>query len=220
MSDISLEKRVRLARFVPASAGRVLDGACGDGALGVALKALPGRVVFGVEKDPALAEAARARLDEVVVGDQYTLALPWEAGNFDAAVCEGLLPRLRDPQPFLGQVFAALKPGGLFVATAPNLQFYEHFLMLARGRWIYGEEGALSREHLRFFTAQSLLLLMQATGFGNIRVGVLDVVAPEAFPLDATGRVRLEDIEVGPMSAEHHRAFLGREYLVVGSKPA
>ena len=37
----------------------------------------------------------------------------------------------------------------------------------------------MSREHLRFFTAQSLLLLMQATGFGNIRVGVLDEVAPE-----------------------------------------
>lgn len=220
MNGIAQEKSVRLARFVPASALRVLDCACGDGALGAALKRQAGRIVHGIEKDHARAAAARAQLDEVVLGDQYSLDLPWEANTFDAAVCEGLLPCMRDPLPFLKQLLNTMKPGGVFYGTAPNVQFHEHFLMLARGRWTYGGEGALARGHLRFFTAQSLLALMQTAGFTNIKVGILEEDPPGAFPLDETGRVRLEDIEVGPMSPEHHRAFLVREYLVAGAKPA
>jgi len=210
----------RLASLVPASALRVLDCACGDGALGSVLKATPGRFVAGIERDAALAASASPLLDEVVRGDAYSLTFPWAPDSFECVVCDGLLPKLRDPAPFIDKVFDVLAPGGLFVATSPNIQFYEHFLMLARGRWQYGESGALARDHIRFYTAWQLVKLLQDAGFTSVRCGVLDEVGAEAFPLGADGHVRLGDLSVGPMAPDQHRAFLVREYLLLGAKPA
>lgn len=210
---------LRLARWVPASATRVLDCAAGSGVLGAHLKAA-GHWVGGVEKDPVLAESLQGAIDEVVCGDQYTVSLPWPDGHFDCGVCEGLFPKMRDPAPFLKEVTRVLRPGALFAATAPNIQFYEHFLMLARGRWQLQEHGALARDHIRFFTAFELVQLLQRAGFAQVRCGVLDSVAPEAFPRDADGYVRLEDMEIGPMEPDHHKLFLVREYVVLGVKSA
>lgn len=208
---------LRLARYVPAGAMRVLDCAAGDGALAAALKAsVPARHIAGLgrESNPA----AAAAIDELIVGDPYSVVLPW-SNAFDCVLADGLLPCLRDPGPMLGRVFHALAPGGLVAMTAPNIQFYEHFLMLARGRWQLGGEGALNPRHIRFFTAYSLSALFQEAGFSSVRCGVLDSAPPEAFPLDATGHVALADLRVGPMSPDQHRAFLAREYLVLATKP-
>lgn len=210
---------LRLLRYVPASAERVLDCACGDGALGAAVKQARPRFVAGIERVSALAEMARGALDTVLCGDQYSCALPGEDGSFDCAVCELLLPQLRDPAPFLARLVAKLRPGGLLVATAPNIQFHEHFLMLARGRWRHSPGTALDRRFIRFFTAYELLGLLQRAGFAQVRCGMLDSVGPECFPLGADGYVRFEDLEVGPMDAEQHKGFLAREYIVLAVKP-
>lgn len=210
----------RLASLVPASASRVLDCACGDGALGAMLKAKGNRFVAGIEADATRAARASAVLDEVVVGDAYSLTLPWDTASFSCAVCDGLFPKLRDPAPLLAQLFTRLEPGGLLLATSPNIQFYEHFLMLARGRWQYADGGALAREHIRFYTAWQLVKLLQEAGFTSVRCAPIDEVAPECFPLDADGYVRFEDLSVGPMAPDQHRAFLVREYLVLGATPA
>lgn len=210
---------LRLARWVPASAARVLDCAAGNGLLASHLK---GKVhwVAGIERDPDKAERARPSVDEMVCGDQYTLTLPWPDAHFDGALAEGLLPKMKDPAPFLKEVLRVLKPGGLFAASAPNIQFFEHFLMLARGRWQLQEQGALAREHIRFFTAYELVNLLQRTGFGEVRCGVLDSVGPQDFQRDDDGFVRLPDLEIGPMEPDHHKLFLVREYVVLGVKSA
>jgi SAM-dependent methyltransferase len=218
-SDRNPADPLRLLAHLPRSAARVLDCACGDGARGAALKARAACFVAGIESDASLAGTARGILDDVVHGDQYSCALPWDAESFDCAVCEGLLPKLRDPAPFLARVFSIMRPGGLFAASAPNIQYYEHFLMLARGRWQYASQGALAREHIRFFTAYGLVALLQRAGFTSVRCGILDTAAPAAFPLDETGHVRLEDLVVGPMNTDQHKAFLAREYVVLGAKP-
>lgn len=214
-----MEKGARLAGLVPVAALRVLDCACGDGALGAVLKGVSGRYVAGIERDTALAAVASSHLDEVVTGDAYDLVLPWAAASFDCAVCDGLFPKLRDPAPLLAQLRGVLVPGGLLVATSPNVQFYEHFLMLARGRWQYAEQGALARDHIRFYTAWQLVELLQEAGFESVRCAPMDEVDASAFPLDSDGHVRLGDLSVGPMTPEQHRAFLVREYLVVGTVP-
>lgn len=210
----------RTPAYVPASCMRVLDCACGVGKRAAALRAVPGRWIAGVERDPGLAEQARGLLDEVICGDQYALRLPWDDGHFDCALGEGLLERMRDPAPFLREVVRVLGPKGLFVAAVPNIQYHANFLMLARGRWEQGGTGALALENIRFFTAHSLAQLMVTAGLDQVRVGVLDTDEPSAFPIDHTGHVVLGDLRIGPMSPDHHRLFLARSYIVLGTKPA
>lgn len=202
-----------LLPFVPETARRILDCDCGRGERGAQFKARGARVT-GLTADATAAEAAREVLDEVVAGDLQTLELPFEDGAFDCIVCADVLARLKDPAPFLARLPRVLAGGGLLLATAPNVQYYETVLMLADGQWEYGGSGVMAREHLRFFTAYSLVQLLTGAGFQVQRCGVLSGAPPEAFPRDADGCVRLGRYTIGPLSDDKYKAYLAEYYIL------
>jgi len=208
----------RLLQFIPTAATSILDCACGDGARAQLLRARQGARVCGIEHSVFLAAHARPHLDDLIRAQAQDLDLPWPEASFDAAICDGLLQRLRDPAPFLSRVHRALRPGGLLVLTAPNLQYYEHFLMLAHGRWIQGGTGALARENIRFFTAYELARLLDNASFSSIRCGVLDAADPTEFPLSEDGYFTDGKLRLGPLQPEQYRNFLAREYVLLGVK--
>ena len=110
-----------LARAV--SGVRVLDLACGNGALGWWLRQAPGRAsAWVVGADLALPElrAARSvgRTDPLVCAD--AVRLPFADGAFDAVACSAGLMVLTDVDAALVEVARLLRPGGVFAATAPS----------------------------------------------------------------------------------------------------
>ena len=70
----------------------------------------------------------------------------------------------------------------------------------------------------QFFTAYELSNLYQRAGFDQVRCGVLDSAAPDAFPRGDDSYIHLEDLDIGPMDAEQHKGFLAREFVVLGTK--
>lgn len=159
--------RREIEPLLPAHAGHVLEVGCGTGATLAWLKN-SGRCTrtTGIEIYEAAAEQARARVDELHVGDaEGLMAQAFMPESFDVVLCLDVLEHLVDPWAFVGRVRLLLKPGGLLVASIPNVRHARVVLpLLLQGRWQYEDAGQLDRTHLRFFTRESALQLMQCSG--------------------------------------------------------
>lgn len=112
-----------LARAV--SGPRVLDLACGNGALGGVIGEAPARTgaptwVVGADVSlPELRAGRRAGRDQPLVCAD-ALRLPFAAAAFDAVVCSAGLMVLTDVDAGLAEVARLLRPGGVFAATVPS----------------------------------------------------------------------------------------------------
>jgi SAM-dependent methyltransferase len=198
-----VQARPEVADLVPPTCRRVLDVGCGAGHLGRLLRER-GHEVTGVELVPDQAEEARGRLDRVVTADVET-GLPFEAGSFDAVIFADLLEHLVDPWRVVREAANLLAPGGVVVASVPNVQNLDVLRRLAQGRWDYRERGILDRGHLRFFTLRSLRELFAQAGLTVTHVG-------------HRYRRSLFRETISFLTAGRARAFFTRQYLVVGTR--
>jgi 2-polyprenyl-3-methyl-5-hydroxy-6-metoxy-1,4-benzoquinol methylase len=151
---------------VPLGPNRVLDIGCGEGLMARALKQ-DGKAawVAGVEMFPEAAADAKAVVDELVVGDLETVDLPFERQSLDVILLGDVLEHLRDPWRQLERLAVFLKPGGLVIASVPNVRNWRVVFSLAlKGRWDYASLGIMDRTHLRFFTRSTLLDLVRGAG--------------------------------------------------------
>lgn len=149
------ESRPELRDRIPADARIVLDVGCGRGALGAALKSdRPDARVHGLEYVAEAAEVAAGRLDDVVAADLDVVeALPAHWGPFDAVICGDVLEHLRDPARVLRLLRGALAPGGVIVASIPNVKHWSVvYPLLVQDRFTYQDAGLLDRTHVHFFT--------------------------------------------------------------------
>lgn len=149
----------------------VLDVGCATGDLARALRARDCRV-SGFERDADAAEVARPQLDSLVVGDlettDLTSAFPDE--SFDVVVLGDVLEHLREPLTTLRQVRGLLRAGGSIVLSVPNVAHASVRLSLLCGRFEYQKLGLLDETHLRFFTRDSILRLLDQAGFVPVDV--------------------------------------------------
>ena len=145
-------------------AGRILDVGCGGGTMGAAiLRAGLVDEVVGLEKHPAAAELAASRLTSVVVGDAVAYS-PADGRLFGGAVLADVLEHQIDPDALLRHVARLVIAGGWVIVSLPNVGHFRVIASLILGDWTYGDEGILDRTHLRFFTWQSGLQLVDHAG--------------------------------------------------------
>ena len=85
---------------VPASAVRILDVGCSNGAVGAALKAAVGtRMVVGIDADDSLLAEARVSLDHVIKADlnDFSYSRVFAQDAFDCLIFADVLEHLVDP---------------------------------------------------------------------------------------------------------------------------
>jgi SAM-dependent methyltransferase len=202
-STYYVQARPEVAALVPAACRRVLDVGCGAGHLGRLLKER-GHHVTGLELVPEAAAEARTRLDLVVTAD-VEAGLPFDADSFDAVIFADLLEHLVDPWRVLREAAAVLAPGGVVVASVPNVQNLDVLRRLLRGRWDYRERGILDRGHLRFFTLSTIRDLFAQAGLTITHVG-------------HRYRRSLFRETVCFLTGGRARAYFTRQYLLVAHK--
>ncbi len=110
----------------------------------------------GIEPSRWAAESARARGLSVFNGtfDEFVPA----DGPFDTVVSWDVWEHLEDPVAALRRAHELLRPGGLLVFTTINLGGLGRKLF--RGRWPW-----FMRMHLHYFTPESLIRMLRASGF-------------------------------------------------------
>ena len=159
--------RREIEPLLPPHAAQVLEVGCGSGATLQWLKQ-SGRCghTTGIEVQPQAAALAQGRVDSLHVGDAEQLVRQTFAPvSFDLVLCLDVLEHLVDPWGLVLQAQRLLKPGGLLVASIPNVRHARVVLpLLLHGRWQYEDAGQLDRTHLRFFTRETALQLMQVPG--------------------------------------------------------
>ena len=199
----------RMLAYVPASARSVFDVGCAAGAFGESLKAQrPGLEVWGVEAVESAATEAGAVLDHVVVGT-FPEVVPELGRTFDVVVFNDVLEHLVDPWAALLAAHRLTKPGGVAIASVPNVRNWRTIIDLVRhGRWEHAERGIHDVDHVRWFTRQTLAEAFERAGW---TVTVAEMVNPTGFR-----RGRLFGAALRPVARDLSDEAGFRQIVVVG----
>lgn len=156
--------RPEMIIFIPRDAKTILDVGCGYGFFGEAVKERNSAEVWGIEPDATASTNAEKRLDRVLYAP-FDERLDLPNHYFDCLVFNDILEHLLEPEEALLYGKTLLKPGGVVMASIPNVRYIKNVIHLVlHGDWRYTEDGILDRTHLRFFTRRSIIRLIGELG--------------------------------------------------------
>lgn len=167
----SSARRDYVARLPADPDAKVLELGCGNGATG-ALALAEGKcgAYVGIEMFEPMAAEAKQVLTQVLVGDVAGLELDFPPDHFDVLICSEVLEHLIDPEAVLRKLLRHVKPGGLVLASSPNVAHYSVILNLLRARFDYAGSGNMDRTHLRWFTPTSYRRMFEDVGVRTTHV--------------------------------------------------
>jgi len=152
-----------------------LDVGCGDGRTAGVWLHDHAREYIGVDVSSRAVDMARSiGLDAVCIED--AAALPFPDSRFEVAVCLEVFEHLFEPQQAAQEIARVLRPGGVLVATVPNVSHWKARVDLAvRGRWDpRGDRLSVAQPwrdpHIRFFTPSALSGMLRQSGFAEVTV--------------------------------------------------
>jgi 2-polyprenyl-3-methyl-5-hydroxy-6-metoxy-1,4-benzoquinol methylase len=162
-------------RALCAAMGRprsVLDVGCGIGLNGAAAKRKGARVT-GIEIVSESAERARRVLDTVLPID-ITSDASVERGlagcTFDLVLFADVLEHVPDPAAVLRRLLPYVEDEGHVIVSLPNVAAWPVRLGLLGGKFEYEPSGILDDSHLRFFTRETAVRLVEEAGLEVLRV--------------------------------------------------
>lgn len=146
---------------------RVLDLGCWTGRLGEKLKKEKGCFVTGVDIDKSALKIAGKRLDFVCQADlDFPEILRKKIKEkFDYVVLTDVLEHLKNPERLLEKLKFFLNANGLLIVSIPNIANWSIRLSLLFGKFNYEETGILDKTHLRFFTRETAIKLIEESGY-------------------------------------------------------
>ncbi|MEL6372974.1 MAG: class I SAM-dependent methyltransferase [Pseudomonadota bacterium] len=205
---------------------RLLEVGCATG-LTAALARAKGKAghITGVELMPAVAAKARAHVDRLIIGNIEDTSLPLvgateadsaeDAGGqkaaahdplFDACILSEVIEHLVDPWAVVRRLADHLRPGGIVLASSPNVAQWRIMLALWRGRFDLTDQGLMDRTHMRWFTCETYPELFTACGLQVERSWPL-------VPLSAKQRL------LATLAGGRQHLFV-RQVCVMARKPA
>jgi len=163
---------------------RVLDVGCGIGTNGKVARERGAHVV-GLEIVPSSIEKAKMVLDEVysanIETDEVLDVL--KDRKFDTIMFADVLEHTVNPGAVLRRMSNLLEDGGHVIVSLPNVAAWTVRLGLLSGNFEYQPSGILDDTHLRFFTRQTAIKLVQDAGLEVLRVDLNPMLVRAAKPI-------------------------------------
>ncbi len=164
-----------MVRHLPAPrpGDRLLDVGCGNGGFLLLARDRLGFAVEGTELDTVAAARAAARGITIHAAPLPGMGL--QDRRYAHVTLNHVLEHVHDPMSALGEIFAALEPGGRIWAQVPNLNGASH----AR----FGADSRLLEppRHLVMFTPDALRTALQTAGFVDVTRLPVENPAPWLF---------------------------------------
>jgi 2-polyprenyl-3-methyl-5-hydroxy-6-metoxy-1,4-benzoquinol methylase len=175
-------ERLDMLAFVPIGASSILEVGCGSGNFGKLLKERSPVQVWGIEVEAQAASMAADKIDRVIC-DAFSRELALPTQSFDCIIFNDVLEHLVDPFDALLYCKELLSPGGVVVASIPNVRYFHNIISLVLyGDWEYTDTGILDRTHLRFFTHRSILKMFERLGYRVETIQGLNSIAQLSLP--------------------------------------
>jgi 2-polyprenyl-3-methyl-5-hydroxy-6-metoxy-1,4-benzoquinol methylase len=156
-------------------------------------------------------EQNNPELDTFIMGNIEQMDISsFNPGEFDLVICGDVLEHLADPWSVRDKIIQWLKPGGILLASIPNIREYKTVLkILLRGTFTYEEGGVMDKTHLRFFGKKNIAELMSANG-----LRIEKMVSNLAYPVwNTKTRARISNLTFNLFEE-----FLAKQYFVMAVK--
>lgn len=184
----------------------ILEIGCGSGATGrLALAAGKASRYVGIELFEDAAAEARRQLTEVIVGNVETLDLPFQPCAFDALILSEVLEHLVDPWAVVRRLAPFVRPGGMVLASSPNISHWRVVAELIRGRFELADQGVFDRTHMRWFTPASFQDLFEGAGFAVDYVGPVTPFSTRTRAISRLTRGRFDHAFMAQIALIGHR---------------
>jgi 2-polyprenyl-6-hydroxyphenyl methylase/3-demethylubiquinone-9 3-methyltransferase len=176
-------------RLDSARARAVLDLGCGNGAL-TAVIAAHGYEMAGCDASTSGIDKARRRLPGATLFlHELGADLPVEhVGRYDAVVSAEVVEHLLLPRKLMRNAFAALKPGGEFIATTPYHGYVKNLLIALTNGFDDHWHPLRDYGHIKFFSRHTFMRLFAETGFSDIRYATAGRVPAVACSMVVSGK--------------------------------
>ena len=178
----------------------ILDVGCSAGYLGEYLRT-QGHHVTGIDITPEAVIEASKFLNEAhcMRVEQFFDLYPYR--HFDIVIFGDVLEHVTNAEEVLRLTSRSLKPSGRVIASIPNVGHLAVRAMLLEGRWEYSDLGLLDRDHVRFFTKDTIYQL-----FNNAHY---DVKAIESTNLPVETVSEMCGMQLNPTFVEIARSAAG-----------
>jgi 2-polyprenyl-3-methyl-5-hydroxy-6-metoxy-1,4-benzoquinol methylase len=180
--------RADFVRLLPRDpTARVLEIGCGNGATG-ALAMARGRAghYVGVELIETQGRSASQVLSDVLIGDVEHMDFDWQPAEFDALILSEVLEHLVEPGALLRRLHRFVRPGGMVLASSPNIAHWRVLRELVKGRFDLADQGVFDRTHLRWFTPATFVSMFETAGF---RIDLMGPVTPFSPRVETISRL-------------------------------
>lgn len=148
----------------------VLEVGCGLGATLAKIQFLyPNSSVKGLEIVTKVADIG-SHLLEIEQGD-IEKKIYSDEKPFDYIIMGDVIEHLREPEKVIKKLCNCLAPEGKILCSIPNIMHYSALIPLLGGNFEYMDSGILDRTHLRFFTLNSILHMMEECGLELYHIG-------------------------------------------------
>lgn len=175
-------RREEVLPLVPEDTRRLLDVGGGEGGFLIAAKEALVCETHLAEYSADACRLASQHVDHVWQGDFFTqtfmTSAQQQAAVFDCITFLDVLEHTSDPQLWLERARTLLAPGGVVVASIPNVGHWGVIADLLEGRWDYCPVGIHCVTHLRFFTEHSVQELFTQCGYEIDRIEFVKVPCP------------------------------------------
>jgi len=201
--------RQDILRFIPDGVTSMLEVGTGTGATSSYIKKNwnIARCV-GIELFPDAAAIARQNLDLVIEGNLEEMRFDTlEDAPFDLILALDVLEHLKDPWTVVDRLKDILKPGGIMIASIPNVSHFSCAIpFIFKGSWELQDDGILDRTHLRFFVKKTAISLIERPD-----LKVVSVEPSNLMPHSKAGKLHLATLGL-------FERFLAIQYVVIGEK--
>lgn len=184
----------------------ILELGCGTGATG-ALALARGRAgrYVGIELTEQAGRKAREVLSEVLVGDVERMELNWYPATFDALILSEVLEHLVEPGKTLERLGRFVRPGGMVLASSPNIAYWRVLKEFALGRFPLTDSGTFDRTHLRWFTPDSFARMFQEADFVVDHIGPVTPFSQRVELISRLAAGRLDHLFISQISLQGHK---------------